>query len=200
VPTYNSSLALSGAVENDSVVVNGSVETAGDGLFDGLASTFGNDTGVDDGTSAFFEALGRSGPQKAKLRMNAGADGLTVEAAAAAADAGGLADTLATRGLPGFAGAVGRTTDGETRSYVRLDGALPEDASEDDVRSLAAVDDSTTVHMPGEWDREFPTMDTDRAEAFLGSVPGREDTGGTGFGAAAGVAGVLGVGLLAGRS
>jgi hypothetical protein len=201
VSTYNSSLALSGTLDNDSVVMNGSAETSGDGLFEGFVGAMGNGSSLDDNATAVLDALGRADPQKAKFHARTGSDGLTVETGVAVADMGAFVDTLASeQGLPGFTGAVGRTSDGETRSYVRLDGALSPGASEDDVRSLSAVDDSTTVHMPGEWDREFPTMDTDRAEAFLGPVPGREDAGGTGFGAAAGVAGVLGAGLLAGRS
>jgi hypothetical protein len=199
VPTYNSSLSLSGGVENDTVVLNGSAETSGEGLFDGLASTVGNGSGVDDTTSAFVDAVRRSGPQKAKLQMSTGADGLTLETGAAVAQPGALTDVLATQGLPGFTGAVGRTTDGETRSYVRLNGALPGDASEADVRSLAVVNDSTTVHMPGEWDREFPATDTDRAEEFLGSVPGREGTGSSGVGAVVGLFGLAGTGLLVTR-
>jgi hypothetical protein len=131
--------------------------------------------------------------------MSAGTGGLTLETGAAVARPGALTDALASQGLPGFAAAVGRTTDGETRSYVRLSGAVAGDASEDDVRSLSVVNDSTTVHMPGEWDREFPAAETDRAEEFLGSVSGREGTGSSGVGALAGLAGLAGAGLFVAR-
>jgi hypothetical protein len=185
VETYNSSLALSGAIEDDTVVMNGSAEASGEGIFEGATAGAGNATG--DGPGVFVDALGRSEPQKAKLGASVGPEGLTVEAGGAFGDLGTFRDTLAAeQDLPALSDAVGRTADGETTSYVRVPGAVPADPSEDDVRSLSAVNGTTAVNMPGEWDREFPTVDTERASEFLGTVPGRNDASASrvGFGAA----------------
>jgi len=97
--------------------------------------------------------------------VTADTDGVTAEAGAAFEDLAVLRDALVTEsGVPGFTEIVGRT-DGDTTTYVRV--TVDSDASEADVRERTDVGEETTVHMPGEWDREFPEMDTDRAEAFL---------------------------------
>jgi hypothetical protein len=61
--------------------------------------------------------------------------------------------------------------DGGSVVYVYAEGAVPVRPAEADIRALAAVNDSTTVHMPGEWDREFPRVDRERAYGVLRETP-----------------------------
>ncbi|WP_254821606.1 hypothetical protein [Haloglomus halophilum] len=61
--------------------------------------------------------------------------------------------------------------DGGSVVYVYAEGAVPVRPTEADVRALAAVNESTTVHMPGEWDRSFPRVDRERAYGVLRETP-----------------------------
>lgn len=68
------------------------------------------------------------------------------------------------------ASAYGELDDGESVTYVRLSGAVSEDASESDVRALSVVGEDTAVNMPDDWDpdeEEFPEMDTQEARNYL---------------------------------
>jgi hypothetical protein len=67
---------------------------------------------------------------------------------------------------------VARSTGGEDAPlYVHAESAVPVRPSAAAVRDLAAVEDGTTVHMPGTWDRAFPEVDRERAYGFLEVTP-----------------------------
>ena len=74
-------------------------------------------------------------------------------------------------GLPPMTSVVSRTENGTTTAYVRVPEAVEGDPTEADLRALPGVDEDTTVHLPGTWDREFPTVDTERASEFLEGGP-----------------------------
>ena len=137
------------------------------------AETDGDEEAV-TGLLAFDEA----DFQQAKLEASADADGTTVRAGAQFGDLENLATLVGeTYGGLDIGDVVVRTEDGTTRTYVYVEGAVSEGASEDDVRSLSVVDGETQVNMPGDYDREFPTADADRAANFLGVSLGDGDNG-----------------------
>jgi hypothetical protein len=70
------------------------------------------------------------------------------------------------------------TTDGGTL-YVYAEDAVPTNATESDVRGIAAVTEGTRVHLPGTWDRRFPRADRERADEFLGTTPRSGSPGAT---------------------
>ncbi|ELY94620.1 hypothetical protein C483_02775 [Natrialba hulunbeirensis JCM 10989] len=81
-------------------------------------------------------------------------------------------------------------------AYVYATGMVDADATEDDVREHAIVDDATTVHMPGEWDEEHPRLDMGQVTEFLGtdatdSETESDDDGLPGFGAVAALVAML---------
>jgi PGF-CTERM protein len=92
---------------------------------------------------------------------------------------------------------VGRANETGGETVVRVPGAVSGTPTEQRVRSLSGVGEETTVHLPGEWDREFPAMDVERARNFLSD----DGTGssGPGFGVLAAVAALLAAGLLGRR-
>jgi hypothetical protein len=77
---------------------------------------------------------------------------------------------------------VGEQEESGVNTYVKTEGFV-EETTEDAVRSRDQVDDETTVNMPGDWDREFPEMDTQSAADYLGvELNGEEGSPLPGFG------------------
>jgi len=66
---------------------------------------------------------------------------------------------------------VGTQEGGTVTTYVKADN-LVDEPDEEAVRSLDQVDDETQVRLPGEWDRDFPKMDTASAKRYLGIEEG----------------------------
>ncbi|MFC4248674.1 hypothetical protein ACFOZ7_17375 [Natribaculum luteum] len=62
----------------------------------------------------------------------------------------------------------GETDDGTTTTYVTVEEFVGEDASESQIREHDRVGEETAVHEPGEWDREFPSIDDEAVQSYLG--------------------------------
>ncbi|UTF54918.1 hypothetical protein [Natronosalvus rutilus] len=92
----------------------------------------------------------------------------------------------------------GETENATTTMYVTVEGFVGEDADEAEVREQRQVGEDTTVHQPGEWDREFPSINEDEVRSFL--EEGEDDDSllpiSTTAAAAAGIAGVAVIGGL----
>ncbi|WP_312911861.1 hypothetical protein [Natronosalvus caseinilyticus] len=92
----------------------------------------------------------------------------------------------------------GETENATTTMYVTVEGFVGEDADEAEVREQRQVGEDTDVHLPGEWDREFPSIDEDEVRSFL--EEGEDDDSllpiSTTAAVAAGVAGVAVIGGL----
>lgn len=195
VPVFTSRYEIDGDVDDDRVTVDGSVAVAGERLYAELLR------GLDDQQASAMDrstarAIRDSRPEKARLVTTYGADGFHLEAGAAFGNLSALRDAIAEASdLPIVTEAVGRSDGDGGETTVRVAGAVSADASESSVRALPYVDDDTTVYMPGEGDREFPSMDVDRAETFLQSVEGSSAFG-PGFGAIAAIAALLGAALV----
>lgn len=68
------------------------------------------------------------------------------------------------------------TEDATTTTYVTVEDFVGEDADEDEVRAQEPVGEDTEVHLPGEWDREFPSIDEDEVRSYLEEA-GPEEAG-----------------------
>ncbi|MHC3437665.1 PGF-CTERM sorting domain-containing protein [Natrialbaceae archaeon A-gly3] len=86
----------------------------------------------------------------------------------------------------------------EEVGYVYATDMVDEDATEDDVREHAAVDDDTVVHMPGDWDEEHPRLDMTQVSEYMGididdeeDEEAEEDDDIPGFGVAVALVAVL---------
>lgn len=155
-----------------------------------------------------LRAFERSEFRTARVDMNVDQGTVTVEGGAKFDNLSALSTALGdSYGGLNVASVAGRSNDGETTTYARVEGLVGEDATEEDVRALAVADSETTIHLPGEWDREFPSMETGNVSAYLGVE--RENATGTnsesksggqpGFGVAAALVALAGVALPARR-
>ncbi|MFB6207412.1 MAG: hypothetical protein ABEJ05_12895 [Haloglomus sp.] len=129
-------------------------------------------------TRQLLAAFERSDFRKARFEVNITREAARVEGAARFGNLSAFRPLLrndTTGELPtdlAVREAVARPgPDGGSVVYVYAEGAVPVRPTEADVRALAAVNDSTTVHMPGAWDREFPRVDRERAYRVLRETP-----------------------------
>jgi len=169
VPWSESSYVLNGSGDGEEIGLNGSLSVQGEDLYEGSLDQL---SGVSTGgaaTADWGQALAEAEPRAARMNGSYDADGLRVEAGAAFGNLTPVRDAVAAdENIPPADEVVARSDGGNGTVHVRVDGAVSGDATESDVRALAYVGEQPTVHLPGDWDREFPSMDADRARSYLG--------------------------------
>jgi len=169
VPWSESSYVLNGSADGEQIGLNGSLSVQGEDLYEGSLDQL---SGVSTGgaaTADWGQALAEAEPRAARMNGSYDADGLRVEAGAAFGNLTPVRDAVAAdENIPPADEVVARSEGGNGTVHVRVDGAVSGDATESDVRALAYVGEQPTVHLPGDWDREFPSMDADRARSYLG--------------------------------
>lgn len=174
IDSYDTSYQVDATTtDDDRVNVTGSMTVDGD-VYDQYMAQLMNATEEDTETNRLLTAFLQADLQRSRLNVSSDEETARVEFGAQFENMSAIRDALAENGtVPGgMTEVVGRTDGNTTSTYVRVTGAVGENASESEVRELAYVDEDTTVHLPGEWDREFPSMDTERAASFLGvSLP-----------------------------
>lgn len=193
-----SDFELTGGIEDERLAFDGSASMSGDDLYATMLGSMPSQGEMPAESAAMVEALRDSRPEKARLVASHDADGTYLEAGAAFGNLTALRDAARSQGeLPNVTSAVGQmnATGGET--YVTVSGAVEGEVTEENVREMAAVDSETTVHMPEDWDREFPAMDTERAREFLDVET--TDSNGPGFGAVAALVAIVAAALIARR-
>lgn len=196
VPRYDSTFELVGTSDGDRISFDGSAELGGEDLFAEALEGMDEAAAADPEAARWLEALREAQPRTAKFETSYDADGLRVEAAAAFENLAAIRDEFAgEEDVPAVTEVVGRSE--ENATYVRVSDAVAADASPEEVRSLPYVDEEAAVHAPGEWDREFPSMDTDRARSFLEAGGGGGIT--PGFGPVVALVALVAVALLAAR-
>jgi PGF-CTERM protein len=196
------------ATTNDDGRVNatGSMLVEGD-IIGRLSSQMMSASSGDESDQQVLRAVLQAEPQRGQVNVSSDGGTVRIEAGAQFRNLSALRDALAENGTvpAGLTSVVGRTgDDGSLATYVTVHNAVGTDASESDVRALSYVDEETTVHMPDEWDREFPSMDTQRAASFLGVSTSANDRGtssgsGPGFGVGVALVALVGTALLARR-
>ncbi|MFP9190722.1 hypothetical protein ACLI4Q_03515 [Natrialbaceae archaeon A-CW1-1] len=68
------------------------------------------------------------------------------------------------------------TEDGTTTFYITAEGYVGANADESEVREKRHVGEDTDVHLPGEWDREFPSIDEDEVRSYLEDATGDDSS------------------------
>ncbi|MEF8776904.1 MAG: PGF-CTERM sorting domain-containing protein [Haloarculaceae archaeon] len=206
MPTVDVRFDLSARTSGDRVAMNGSMAYEGDQIVTSSIDSIRNTSDLPEESAQLLSGFERASLQKAKLEIDADED-VRFEVGAAFENLAVLRDSLRSVGdVPAFDSIVGRTDDTSVKTYIRVTGAFDGEPAESAVRALDGVDDETTIHMPGSWDREFPSMDTERAGDFVDVESGME-TGATstasgsgpGFGLLAGILGLLAAALIARR-
>lgn len=205
VPVFATRYALAAETRGDRLRLTGSATYEGDRIVTRFVNQVLNASDVPERSATVLRGFKRADLEKAKVAATLD-ERLRIEAGAKFGNMAVLRQALAGMPqVPVFDSVVGRTEGGATTTYVRVSGAVSGDAGESDVRSLPAVGPDTTVHLPGTWDREFPTMDTQRAREFLelGEDIGVGTTtvsgGGPGFGPVVALVALLALALLAVR-
>ena len=172
-PTTN--VTADAGIDGDRIVVDGVAHVQKENLFTEQFDSMDRMTArMDDEEAERFTemvaAVENASFQRARADVTADGETVTMEGAVAAENAAAL-----TAPLPKNLSAVASTyTDLDERTtYVRLDGAVGSDATEEEVRALALVDENTTVAFedPGE-----PSMDVPYVRSYLG-LAGSESSG-----------------------
>ncbi|EFW93957.1 hypothetical protein ZOD2009_02400 [Haladaptatus paucihalophilus DX253] len=205
-----SSVTLHAESNGDEVTARGSVEMKQKEMLskvtDSMLSSFGSSKATSGGTE-LVKAFRSSDFQSARMDVDVESGTVTLEGGAKFDNMTAFADVLGdSYGDTEVASIVGRTNNDTTTTYVRVTGLVDENATKEDVRALAVANADTEIHMPGEWDREFPSMDTEDAATYLGvqQANGKEtksasESGQPGFGVGIAVVALAGVALLARR-
>lgn len=170
IQTPQTQYNFTGQSDGDRVTLTGTTTVRGS-LLDRATSQVANVGESGQGSNQLVAAFLQSDLRTSKLDASIRDGSLRLEAGAQFDNLSTFRDALAESGtIPeGLSSVVARTEANTTTTYVRVPGAVGADAAESDVRSLSYVDSETTVNMPGEWNRAFPDMDTQRAQSYLGT-------------------------------
>lgn len=168
----------------DRIDASAAVEVSQKDLVDRITDAAFNATDGRNEARKYMQTFRKAGFRRARMDVSLRDGRVRFEAGAAFENVSELRAAVDESGqFPQFTSMVGRTDNDTLRTYVRVQNVVPENASESDVRSLSYVNESTTVHLAGTWDREFPSVDTETAREFLGLTPTPTPTdGGTGGG------------------
>ncbi|MFB6141763.1 MAG: PGF-CTERM sorting domain-containing protein [Halorientalis sp.] len=205
LPTVESTYDLSANTEGDSLNLDGTVSVQGEDVIDTTLGQYLNASrtspGMDQEAISILRGFRQANLSIARADVNVSNGNVTFEAGAQFGNLSALGAALdQSADVPETVSSiVGRTENDTLHTYVRVRGAVSGDASESDVRALDGVAESTTIHMPGTYDREFPEMDVERAANYLGVTPPETNGAGPGFGVAVAVLALLGAALVAAR-
>lgn len=220
VPVGDLTYSLTGGTEGEEIAVEGEVTLKQEDLVDVYVEQIRqavNQSATEDADTQRARQLLRAFEaaefQKAKTDVTFENGDVRIEAGAKFDNLAALRDVVSMSQGGGLTvtEVVGRTESERTNSYVYVRGGVAADASESDVRALAVVDEETTVHMPGDWNRSFPEMDRQRARDYLDvtatpdgsgsgeSTPDGSSAFGPGFGVGIALVALLGAALLATR-
>jgi len=174
-------------------------------MVDSIVQSASQDPTTGEETQRVLRQLENSEFQTGKIDVSVDSESVTIEAGAKFDNMSALGqqvgDAFGGHTVTQIAGGVG---DGESNElHVHVDGLVGSDAGEEDVQELSVASSSTEVHTGGDWDRSFNTMDTERAQKFLGLNDGGDgddsDSSLPGFGPAAATVALAGAALLARR-
>ena len=118
----------------------------------------------------FVEAFQRSDFEKAKMNVNLREDDVQFQAGASFENMESFQSVMRDE-FDGNVASMYADLSGDSKAYVRVDGAFGQNASASEVREHRAVSEDTTLHLPGDWDpatKEFPKMDQEEARNYLG--------------------------------
>lgn len=199
VPSIETRYAIEGAVEDERLVFDGNASMVDARLYEELLRAVPVEDEASAETARVMTALRAAQPQRGKLVTRYDADGFHLEAGAAFDNLSALRDGISEEAtLPPVTSVVGRMDDSGGSTYVTVEGAIDGAVSEAEVRSLSYVDDETTVYLPGEGQRDFPSMDVERAQNFL-DFEVTTGASGPGFGPVAALLALLGATLWVAR-
>jgi PGF-CTERM protein len=146
-----------------------------------LAGMFASGTTGSDAPPELTEAVEtfrQADFERAKMDISAQDGQIRVEAGAKFANASAFGDVMQETYGHTVRSVVSQPADGSQVTYVRVEGLTDEDPTKSAVRDMGIADEDTTIELPGEWDRDFPTMGATSAVEFLGYDPASDSSDG----------------------
>ncbi|MFP8891216.1 hypothetical protein ACLI4U_15840 [Natrialbaceae archaeon A-CW2] len=144
-----------------------------------LETAIENDPYADDEMLTAIENFREADFEIAAMSMSATDEEMEFEAAMS------FDDMTALDGVPfetddgeTITGIHAETEDGVTTFYITLEDYVGENADEAEVREKDQVGPDTEVHLPGEWDRDFPSIDEEAVQSYLEQVQDSESSSG----------------------
>jgi PGF-CTERM protein len=202
IETSDIEYELHAATEGERVNVTAAVSVSGENLLEQATNRMLNSsTGPQAGqTREYVTAFREAGFRKAQMDLSVEDGRMQLETGAAFENMTALRDALVTlEGGQSIESVVGRTDNGTTTSYVRVEDAVAENASESAVRELGYVGGDTSVHLPNTWNRTMPSANASEANEYLGLAGTTSGLTGPGFGIGVAVIALLAAALVAAR-
>jgi PGF-CTERM protein len=202
IETSDIEYELHAATEGERVNVTAAVSVSGENLLEQATNQMLNSsTGPQAGqTREYVTAFREAGFRKAQMDLSVEDGRMQLETGAAFENMTALRDALVTlEGGQSIESVVGRTDNGTTTSYVRVEDAVAENASESAVRELGYVGGDTSVHLPNAWNRTMPSANASEANEYLGLAGATSGLTGPGFGIGVAVIALLAAALVAAR-
>jgi PGF-CTERM protein len=202
IETSDIEYELHAATEGERVNVTAAVSVSGENLLEQATNQMLNSsTGPQAGqTREYVTAFREAGFRKAQMDLSVEDGRMQLETGAAFENMTALRDALVTlEGGQSIESVVGRTDNGTTTSYVRVEDAVAENASESAVRELGYVGGDTSVHLPNTWNRTMPSANASEANEYLGLTGATSGLTGPGFGIGVAVIALLAAALVAAR-
>ena len=202
IETSDIEYELHAATEGERVNVTAAVSVSGENLLEQATNRMLNSsTGPQAGqTREYVTAFREAGFRKARMDLSVEDGRMQLETGAAFENMTALRDALVTlEGGQSIESVVGRTDNGTTTSYVRVEDAVAENASESAVRELGYVGGDTSIHLPNTWNRTMPSANASEANEYLGLAGATSGLTGPGFGIGVAVIALLAAALVAAR-
>ena len=202
IETSDIEYELHAATEGERVNVTAAVSVSGENLLEQATNQMLNSsTGPQAGqTREYVTAFREAGFRKAQMDLSVENGRMQLETGAAFENMTALRDALVTlEGGQSIENVVGRTDNGTTTSYVRVEDAVAENASESAVRELGYVGGDTSIHLPNTWNRTMPSANASEANEYLGLTGATSGLTGPGFGIGVAVIALLAAALVAAR-
>lgn len=134
----------------------------------GAESTGTAQTGTES-VQRFVTAFQRSDFEKAKMNVNVREDDVQFQAGASFENMASFQAVMEDE-FQGDISSMYADLGDDSKAYVHVDGAFGTNASASEVREHRAVNENTTLHLPGDWNpatKEFPKMDREEARDYL---------------------------------
>lgn len=199
------SFSLTADTDGEELSVDAQFEVQAEDLagqaIDSWAQSAQNSPTMSSDANQFLSALSDSELEVARVDANVADGTVQVEGGAKFENMSAIADTFSDS--LSVSGVASETSDGTTSMYVYVDDMGDIDtasATKADLEHLSVVGPETTVHAAGEWDEEFPDVDTAGMSEYLDvesqssdGNDGGDGDGVPGFGVGAGLAAIAGL-------
>lgn len=193
--------SLEAATQGEEITADGALTVNQEDLVGSMFEMIAEDRTMGPEMQTLAGSIDAADLDIARMDMSAGEDGAEMEVGARFEDAAAMMPTR----LDGTPTGASSETDGDTATlYVFADDLVDDGTAVTaaDVHALTSVSERTTVHLPAEWDREFPQPNTEAAAEYLDKdvdIEAVTNESGPGFGVVAGLIGVVSAALLARR-